>query len=130
MEYQIPLNVSAKKSMVVESVHTAKYIGSGRVEVLATPMMIALIEAAAQEAVQLYLPKGWITVGKKVDVEHMRPSPLGEVVTAEAILVKVDGRALDFSVQAKDRFGLIGQGHHQRFIVNVERFLEKVRERK
>ncbi len=128
MEIKIPLEVSAKKTMVVEPAVTAQHIGSGAVAVLATPMLIALMEAAALEAVKEYLPQGWTTVGTKVDVEHMRATPLGDIVTAEAILIKQDGRSLTFSVQAKDSSGIIGQGLHQRFLVDREKFIKKLKD--
>jgi fluoroacetyl-CoA thioesterase len=126
MEIKIPLDVSAKKTLLVEPAVTAQYIGSGTVPVLATPMMIALMEAAALEAVHDYLPRGWITVGTKVDVEHVKATPVGEAVTAEAVLVKQEGRSLTFSVHAKDSSGIIGQGLHQRFMVDREKFLGRV----
>lgn len=124
MEFNIPDQVSARETMVVERVHTASEIGSGSVEVLATPMMIALMEAAAVEAVQEYMPEGWTTVGTRVDVEHIRATPLGGVVTAEAFFVKRKGRVLEFAVTASDSTGVIGQGDHQRHIINLERFME------
>ncbi len=129
MDFAIPDQVSAKQTMVIERAHTASEIGSGSVEVLATPMMIALMEAAAVDAVQDYLPEGWTTVGTRVGVEHLRASPLGEVVIAEATLIRSEGRVLDFSVTASDSSGVIGQGNHRRFIVNSKTFLEKLKSR-
>lgn len=129
MEFLIPDQVSAEKTMVVEKSHIANEIGSGKVGALATPMMIALMEAAAVDAVQEYLPEGWTTVGTRVDVEHLRASPLGDVVTAEAVLLRTEGRALDFSVTAADSTGIIGQGTHRRFIVNLNTFMEKLKNR-
>jgi fluoroacetyl-CoA thioesterase len=125
MDFMIPKNISAQRTMVVEPAVTALHIGSGNMEVLATPMMIALMEAAALDVVQEYLPEGWTTVGTKVEVEHIRATPLGEIVTAEATLVKQEGRGLTFAVEAKDGSGLIGQGRHLRVIVNTERFLSR-----
>ena len=127
MDINIPIDVSAKKTLLVEPAVTAQHIGSGSVHVLATPMLIALMEAAALEAVQAYLSQGWITVGTKVEVEHVRATPLGEVVTAEAVLIRQEGRSLTFSVLAKDSSGIIGQGRHQRFLVEKEKFLEKLK---
>jgi fluoroacetyl-CoA thioesterase len=129
MEFDIPDRVSAKQTILVEKAHIASEIGSGSVEVLATPMMIALMEAAAVEAVQKFLPEGWTTVGTHVDVEHLRASPLGEVVTAEAIFVRGEGRALNFAVTATDSSGVIGQGNHKRAIINSTAFMEKLRSR-
>ncbi|UCE40499.1 MAG: dihydrolipoamide acyltransferase [Candidatus Aminicenantes bacterium] len=126
MKIKVPVGISAIKTMVVEPSVTAQHIGSGFVPVLATPMLIALMEAAALEAVQDHLPPGWTTVGTKVEVEHMKVTPLGDVVTAEAVLIRQDGRSLAFSVQAKDSSGIIGQGHHQRFIIDKERFLSRL----
>jgi predicted thioesterase len=125
MEFNIPDQARAKQTMVVERAHIASEIGSGSVEVLATPMMIALMEAAAVDAVQEYLPEGWTTVGTRVDVEHLRATPLGGVVTAEASLVKREGRVLKFAVTASDNTGIIGQGNHQRHIIDLDRFMER-----
>lgn len=130
MDFVIPDQVSAKQTMVVEKAHTATQIGSGSVEVLATPIMIALMEAAAVHAVQEYLPQGWTTVGTRVDIEHLRATPLGGVVTAEANLVKREERILEYSVTAFDSAGIIGQGHHQRFIINLKRFMENLAPKK
>ncbi len=126
MDFVIPDQVSAKQTMVVERAHAASEIGSGSVEVLATPMMIALMEAAAVDAVQEYLPVGWTTVGTRVDVEHLRATPIGGVVTAEATLVKREGRVLEYAVTASDSTGIIGQGNHQRYIINLEKFMERL----
>jgi predicted thioesterase len=92
-------------------------------------MMIALMEAAAVDAVQKYLPEGWTTVGTHVDVEHLRASPLGEVVTAEATFVGREGRVLNFAVTAADSSGVIGQGNHKRFVVDLQAFMEKLKVR-
>ena len=127
MKFLIPLEVTAQRSILVEESLTAEKIGSGDVCVLATPMMIALMEAAALEAVQPYLTKGWTTVGTKVDIDHIRPTPVGDEVTAQATLLKVDDRSLEFAVTAKDGRGLIGQGLHRRFIVNHENFMSGIK---
>jgi predicted thioesterase len=126
MNFNIPDQASAKQTLVVERAHMASEIGSGSVEVLATPMMIALMEAAAVGAVQEYLPEGWTTVGTRVNVEHMRATPLGDVVAAEANLIKKEGRILEFAVTASDSSGVIGQGSHQRHVIDLERFMEKL----
>lgn len=77
MDFLIPLNISATRSLLVEKAHSAREIGSGDMDVLATPMLIALMEAAALAAVQTYLAAGWSTVGTRVDVEHLRATPQG-----------------------------------------------------
>lgn len=125
MKFKILLNTSATRSIIVEEAYTAKFIGSGVVDVLSTPMMIALMENAALDAVQTHLAEGWTTVGTKVDIEHLRATPVGEKVTAEATLIKQEGRALEFSVAARDNQGIIGQGSHKRFIIDLEKFMQK-----
>jgi predicted thioesterase len=127
MEFNIPLNSTGTESLIVDQEHSAKILGSGEVEVLATPMMIALMEAASLYTAQVYLPSDWTTVGTQVNVEHLRPTPLGQRVTATATLVKQEGRTLQFQVEARDHFGLIGQGTHHRFIINIESFMDKIK---
>lgn len=126
MDIDIPLNISSHQALLVGKEHTAKILGSGEVEVLATPIMIALMESAALFAAQMYLPESWTTVGTRVNVEHIRPTPLGAEISADATLVKKDGRTLYFQVQAHDHYGLIGQGTHERFIIRIDRFMEKI----
>lgn len=130
MEFLIPLNIFTTRTLVVEEEHTAQALGSGEVKVLATPMMIALMEAAAWEGVQPFLASGWTTVGTKVNIEHLRPTALGEKVSAEATLITRDNHTLEFHVEARDNFGIIGQGSHQRYIINVEKFMGKFRDQK
>ena len=127
MTNMIPMNASARQSLVVEKAHTADQIGSGSLEVLATPMLIALMEAAAVEAVDRYLSTGFTTVGSRIEMEHLRPTPVGGTVTAEAVLVKREDRALDFSIEARDARGVVGQASHRRFIVVEQEFLSRTR---
>ncbi len=126
MDFNIPLNISSIQSLIVDQEHTAKILGSGQVEVLATPMMIALMESAALITAQVYLPQDWTSVGTKVDIEHLRPTPLGKRISAKATLVKIDGRKLQFQIEAHDNHGLIGQGSHERFVIQIEKFMHKV----
>jgi len=127
MDALIPLNVTERRSLIVEREHTAEELGSGSVQVLATPMLIALMEAAALDAVQGYLAEGWTTVGTRVEVEHMRATPLGGRVTAEATLIKRADRVLEFTVQAWDGFGAVGQGTHTRVIIDRGRVMAKLK---
>ena len=106
---------------------TAIALRSGTVPVLATPRMIALCEEATVDAVDGHLPVTHTTVGTKVLVEHNAPSPIGAHVTAEAVLEKVDGRRLTFTVSAHDARGLIAAGRITRAVVEVERFLDSTR---
>lgn len=128
MDITIPQKVTSRQSEIVTKSHSAQEVGSGRVDVFATPMMIALMEAAALEAVQSYLPEGWTTVGTRVECDHLRATAIGDQVSASAALIKQEGRSLYFRVEAKDSQGLIGKGHHQRFIINIEKFMNKLKE--
>ena len=112
--------------LTVGAEHTAPSIGSGKVPVLATPVMINLIEAAALAAVEHLLPQGHQSLGIHLDVRHFAATPIGMEVTATAELTAVDGRTLTFSVAAHDEKEAIGGGTHQRVVVNVARFDERI----
>ena len=114
-------------SLVVEEKHTARHLGSGGINVLATPIMIALMENAGRNAVEPFLPAGQLTVGAEINVKHLAPTPMGMRVTARAELVAVDGRTLTFRVQAHDEREQVGEGTHVRAIINLERFLARVK---
>ena len=111
---------------VVDGTNTAKFAGSGSLDVFATPSMICLMEQAAQASVAEYLEKGQGTVGTRIEVTHDAATPLGMKVWAESELVEVDRRRLVFEVAAYDECGLIGKGMHERFIIENEKFLSKV----
>ena len=106
--------------------HTAPSIGSGLVPVLATPVMINVIEAAALAAAEHLLPAGYQSLGIHLDVRHFAATPIGMRVRATAELTAVDGRTLTFRVEARDDKEPIGDGTHQRVVVNVARFDERV----
>lgn len=110
----------------VTDVNTAAAMKSGSLKVFATPSMCALMEEAACAAVNGHLEKGSGTVGVSLNITHDRATALGDTVTATATLTAVEGRKLTFSVEAKDSKGVIGQGSHQRFIINNEKFMAKV----
>lgn len=112
--------------LVVGEEHTAPRIGSGKVHVLATPVMINLIEAAALAAVEHLLPAGCQSLGTQLDVRHIAATPVGMRVTASAEVVAVEGRTISFRVEARDERELIGDGSHDRVVVNVARFDERV----
>lgn len=117
--------VKGTQEIMVTEENTAKVMGSGALDVFATPAMIALMEKTAWESVQPYLEEGSGTVGTLMNVKHVAASPVGMKITCETELTKVDGRALAFSVKAFDEAGLIGEGEHERFIVYNEKFQEK-----
>jgi fluoroacetyl-CoA thioesterase len=106
--------------------HSAPSIGSGLVPVLGTPVMINLIEAAALAAVERLLPPGHQSLGIHLDVRHFAATPIGMRVRATAELTAVDGRTLSFRVEARDDLEPIGDGTHQRVVVNVARFDQRV----
>ena len=105
---------------------TAPSIGSGKVPVLATPVMINVIEAAALAAVEHLLPLGYQSLGIHLDVRHFAATPIGMHVEATAELTAVEGRTLSFKVEARDDIEPIGGGTHQRVVVNVARFDERI----
>lgn len=117
--------IKGKQELVVTKENTAKAMGSGTLEVFATPAMIALMEKTAYKSVAPELEEGSGTVGIALNVKHVAASPVGMKITCESELVKVDGRALTFSVKAYDEKGLIGEGEHERFIIYNEKFQAK-----
>ena len=112
--------------LVVTPEHTAPFVGSGRIAVLATPVMINLIEAAALAAVEHLLPAGHQSLGIHLDVSHTAATPVGLRVTASAEVLRVEGRTVTFRVEARDPFEAIGGGTHQRVVVSVDRFDARV----
>lgn len=106
---------------------SALAMGSGNLMVFATPALVALMENAAMMAVASSLPEGSTTVGGAINIQHTRPSGMGQEVSATARLVAVDGRKLSFELVAHDSSGVIGEGTHVRFIVDAERFMAKVK---
>ena len=110
----------------MQNTSTAESVGSGRVGVLATPVMINLIEAAALQAIEAHLPDGYQSLGTHLDVSHIAATPVGMRIKAVAELVKVEGRLLHFRVRADDEVEEIGSGTHQRVIVNVDKFAARV----
>lgn len=108
---------------------SAKAVGSGTLEVLATPIMIARMEQAAWMAVAPALEAGSGTVGTLMNVKHLSPTPLGMSVTCRAELVAVDNRRLVFQVTARDAQGTVGEGTHERAIIQNERFLAKAQKK-
>jgi predicted thioesterase len=112
--------------IVVGPEHTAPFVGSGRIAVLATPVMINLIEAAALAAVEHLLPSGHQSLGIQLDVSHTAATPVGLRVTATAEVTQIEGRTIAFRVVAWDEFEPIGGGTHRRVVVSVARFDERV----
>jgi fluoroacetyl-CoA thioesterase len=118
--------LSGSATLVVGEEHTAPRVGSGRVHVLATPVMINLIEAAALEAIERLLPPGHQSLGTLLNVRHIAATPVGMRVIARAEVAGVEGRTVRFRVEARDERELIGDGTHERVVVNVAKFDQRV----
>ena len=125
-EEKIVAGLRGRAALVVGEEHTAPSIGSGKVRVLATPVMINLIEAAALAAIEHLLAPGYQSLGTRLDVRHIAATPVGMRVTATAEVLSFEGRAVCFRVEARDERELIGDGKHERVIVNVAKFDQRV----
>ena len=123
---RIAPGMRGSSDLVIGREHTAPFVGSGRIAVLATPVMINVIEAAALAAIEHLLPEGHQSLGIHLDVSHVAATPIGLRVTATAEVVHVEGRTVTFNVEARDDYERIGGGTHQRVVVSVARFDERV----
>jgi len=123
----IEIGLKHTSELTVTDAVTAFAIGSGDMPVLATPMMMALMENAAMLAVKDKLPEGSTTVGGHIESSHLKPSKVGDKVSATAEVTKVDGKKIEFKVAAYSGDTLLGEGTHLRFIVDRERFLSKLK---
>jgi fluoroacetyl-CoA thioesterase len=123
---QIVPGLTGTAEIVVGPEHTAPFVGSGRIAVLATPVMINVIEAAALAAVEHRLPPGHQSLGIRLDISHTAATPVGLRVIATAEVTRVEGRTISFHVTARDEFEPIGGGSHERVVVSVARFDERV----
>lgn len=122
---ELTKGIVGNKELTVTMDKTAAAVGSGLLDVFATPQMIALMEATASESIASYLDAGCSSVGTLVNVSHVAATPVGMKVRCESKLTEVDGRKLTFAVKAYDECGLIGEGTHERFIIFSEKFMAK-----
>ena len=122
----LEIGLTFESTTTVSASNTAATLGSGDMDVFATPAMVALMENAAMKAVAAALSEGSATVGTQMNTSHIKASPLGAAITASAVLTEVEGRKLTFAVKAWDDKGVIGEGVHTRFVVDRERFLSKL----
>ncbi len=129
MEFNLTIGQQAKVELMVQQKDTAEAFGSGGVKVFATPLMIGLMENAALKAVDPTLPEGFATVGTHLDVKHIAATPIGMKATAIAELIEIDGKRLVFKVEAFDEVEKIGEGLHERYVINMDKFLSKVNEK-
>jgi fluoroacetyl-CoA thioesterase len=123
---QVVPGLTGTAEIVVGPEHTAPFVGSGRIAVLATPVMINVIEAAALAAVEHLLPAGHQSLGIRLDISHTAATPVGLRVIATAEVTRIEGRTISFRVTARDEFEPIGGGSHERVVVSVARFDERV----
>ncbi|MBB6481185.1 thioesterase family protein [Spirochaeta isovalerica] len=126
-EFKTGLTYETKR--IVADSDTAAQFGSGGIAVFATPMMVGIMENAAMNCVGPYLEEGQTTVGTHLDVKHLAATPVGMEVRARAELLEIDGRRLRFKVEAFDQKEKIGEGFHERFIINTDKFLKKIAEK-
>jgi fluoroacetyl-CoA thioesterase len=120
--YRLTTGLKGTAELIVADEQTAPHVGSGKVPVLATPILVNLLEAAALDAVEWLLPAGHQSLGTVLNVTHFAATPIGMQVWAEAELVAIEGRTLRFRVWANDDVERIGEGVHERVVVNVSRF--------
>ncbi|MFO8235948.1 MAG: thioesterase family protein [Bacteroidales bacterium] len=125
MKRTLEVGILHKENKVVRYEDTAANYGSGLVEVFATPAMISLMENTALKTVLPYLDEDMNTVGFEVNVKHLKPTPVGQTVTCQAILKEVEGKKLVFDVEAEDEDGIIGKGSHTRYIINTKKFMNQ-----
>lgn len=122
---KLSAGLKGEARLVVGEADTARSLRSGEVEVLGTPRLVALLEEATVDAVDGYLDSGSTTVGMRVQVDHLQPTPVGAEVLAEAYLDKIEGRRITFTVTASDSGGLVAAGKVTRVVVDVDRFMSK-----
>ena len=127
---EIPVGAKGNAEMTVTPDKTAAAVGSGSLEVFATPWMVAMMELAACNALAPYYDEGQSSVGTKLEITHDAATPLDMKVCAEAEVVEVDRRRIVFQVTAWDETGVIGKGKHERFLINTEKFLAKTEAKK
>lgn len=125
----LTVGISNEMTREVTRENTAAALGSGMLEVFATPAMIALMEETCMKSVQTQMEEGYGTVGTSLSVHHVSATPVGMNVRCVSKLVEVDGRKLVFDIQAFDDAGLIGQGMHERFIIENEKFFQKAQKK-
>ena len=121
----LEVGLKGHQEMTVTDQFTAKTMGSGVMDVFATPAMLALMEKTAFMSVAEHLNEGCGTVGTRVEIEHVASSPIGMKITCDSELTAIEGRKLVFKVESYDSKGLIGKGTHERFIIESEKFQEK-----
>jgi len=126
---RLKIGLKGEAGILVGDAQTAPRVGSGRVRVLATPVMINMMEAAALDAIERLLPDGHQSLGTHLNVGHYAATPVGMTLRATAEVTKIDGRKIEFRVEAFDDKERIGDGTHARVVVNVERFDKRIQKK-
>ena len=126
MEFNLREGMNWTEEITVTDKDTAANYASGAVDVFATPAMVALMESASKNCVDKFLPEGFSTVGIKISTSHIKATPVNMKVRCEAVVEKIDGKKILFNVTAWDEQGKIGEGTHERYIINIEEFMKKV----
>lgn len=127
MELNIPLNLCNEEKEIVNANNVATVVGSGSVEVFATPAMIALMEKTANNSLRNYLPEDCVSVGVEINTKHIKASAIGKEIVCKSELIKVDGKKLFFNITAYEGEDMIGQASHTRVVVNKEKFLNNLK---
>lgn len=127
MELNIPLNLCNQEIEIVNETNVATVVGSGSVEVFATPAMIALMEKTANNSLRNYLPEDCVSVGVEINTKHIKASAIGKEIVCKSELIKVDGKKLFFNISAYEGEDMIGQASHTRVVVNKEKFLNNLK---
>ena len=128
-DFNIQKGLCASQTKVVGISDTAKSFGSGSAEVYATPAMIALMENAAFNSVEPLLPEGFSTVGISINVQHLKASLPGAVISCKSEVTNVDDKKITFEILASDENGIIGKAEHTRFIINSDKFMNRLHEK-
>lgn len=124
----IPVGLKSTKTIIVQDKDSAKALGSGGLNVFGTPAMIALMENVALDMIREYLPERNDSVGTGINAQHLKASAIGAKITCTAEITAVDGRKISYSIEASDEAGdTIGKATHDRFVVDMERFMSKVK---
>ena len=127
---KLETGICGEQSVLVTEANTAKTMGSGTLDVFATPALVALAEKTCWQSVAPALEEGSGTVGTRLELEHTAPTPLGMTVTCHSELIAVEGRKLTFRVQLEDEKGPVGGGTHERFVINEAKFAAKAEAKK
>jgi fluoroacetyl-CoA thioesterase len=129
MNLAVAVGTFGEATLLVADEHTAARVGSGKIGVLATPVMINVIEAAALRACESLLPEGHQSLGTHLDISHIAATPVGMGIVARATVTAVDGRQVKFAIEVRDERDVIGEGTHERVVVNVDKFDLRVQEK-